>query len=45
MLRTNPKYVLRNWMAKLTIDAVQEGDFSICEKLHSMLKKLYSEMP
>ena len=43
MLKTNPKYVLRNWMAQLAIDAAEEGDFSICEKLHTMLKKPYSE--
>lgn len=43
MLKTNPKYVLRNWMAQLAIDAAEEGDFSICEKLHIMLKKPYSE--
>ena len=45
MLKTNPKYVLRNWMAQLAIDAAEGGDFSICEKLHSMLKQPYSEQP
>ena len=43
MMRTNPKYVLRNWMAQLAIDAAEKGDFSVCEKLHLMLKKPYSE--
>ena len=45
MLETNPKYVLRNWMAQLAIDAAEVGDFSISEKLHLMLKKPYSEQP
>ena len=45
MLKTNPKYVLINWMAQFAIDAAEEGDFSICEKLHTMLKKPYSEQP
>ena len=45
MLATNPKYVLRNWMAQLAIDAAEKGDFSICEKLHLMLKQPYSEQP
>ena len=45
MLETNPKYVLRNWMAQLAIDAAEGGDFSICEKLHLMLKQPYSDQP
>ena len=45
MLATNPKYVLRNWMAQLAIDAAEQGDFSVCEKLHLMLKQPYSEQP
>ena len=43
MLKTNPKYVLRNWMAQLAIDAAEEGDFSICEELYILLKKPYEE--
>ena len=45
MLRTNPKCVLRNLIARLSIDAGNDGDFSFCEKLHIMLKKPYSEQP
>ena len=45
MVKTNPKYVLRNWMAQLAIDAAEAGDFSICEKLHLLLKKPYSDQP
>ncbi|RJU81988.1 MAG: YdiU family protein [Candidatus Poseidoniales archaeon] len=43
MLNSNPKYVLRNWMAQLAIDAAESGDFSICEELYHLLKKPYEE--
>jgi uncharacterized protein YdiU (UPF0061 family) len=45
MLENNPKYVLRNWMAQLAIDAAEEGDFSVAEELHTLLKDPYSEHP
>ncbi len=45
MLRTNPKYVLRNWMAQLAIDAAEKEDYSICEQLHELLKRPYDEQP
>jgi uncharacterized protein YdiU (UPF0061 family) len=45
MLENNPKYVLRNWMAQLAIDAAEEGDFSVAEELHTLLKDPYSEQP
>ena len=43
MLKSNPKYVLRNWMAQLAIDAAEEGDFSIAQELYELLKKPYGE--
>ena len=43
MLKSNPKYVLRNWMAQLAIDAAEEGDFSIAQELYELLKKPYDE--
>ena len=45
MLENNPKYVLRNWMAQLAIDAAEEGDFSVAEELHALLNDPYSEQP
>lgn len=45
MLQNNPKYVLRNWMAQLAIDAADNGNFSIAEELFLVLKKPYSEQP
>ncbi len=41
----NPKYVLRNYMAQLAIDAADQGDFSIVEELYTLLKNPYDEQP
>ena len=43
MMQTNPKYVLRNWMAQLAIDAAENEDYSVCEELHRLLKAPYDE--
>lgn len=40
MNATNPKYVLRNYMAQLAIDAADSGDYSLIEELYAMLKSL-----
>ena len=45
MLNANPKYVLRNWMAQLAIDAAQDEDYSVCEELYNLLKNPYDEQP
>ena len=39
----NPKYVLRNYMAQLAIDAADKGDYSVIEELFQLLKQPYSE--
>ena len=43
MVQNNPKYVLRNWMAQLAIDAAEKGDYSVCESLYELLKSPYDE--
>lgn len=39
----NPKYVLRNYMAQLAIDAADNGDYSLVLEFHELLKQPYSE--
>ena len=43
MEQTNPKYVLRNWMAQLAIDAAEKEDYSVAIELYELLKKPYGE--
>ena len=45
MNNTNPKYVLRNYMAQLAIEKANQQDFSLIEELHELLKNPYSEQP
>lgn len=41
----NPKYVLRNYMAQIAIDAADNGDYSFIEEFYKMLQKPYDEQP
>ena len=43
MNAVNPKYVLRNYMAQLAIDAADEGDYSLIDELYTMLKNPYDD--
>ena len=45
MRKANPKYVLRNWMAQLAIDAAENEDYTVCEELFTLLKQPYDEQP
>ncbi len=41
----NPKYVLRNYMAQLAINAADKGDYSLIDELFQLFKKPYDEQP
>ncbi len=41
----NPKYVLRNYMAQLAIDAANTDDYSVIDELYTLLKNPYHEQP
>ena len=42
---TNPKYVLRTWMAHEAITAAQKGDFSVIDRVMQTLKAPFAEQP
>jgi uncharacterized protein YdiU (UPF0061 family) len=39
----NPKYVFRNYMAQLAIEAAEKEDYTLIEELHLLFKKPYEE--
>ena len=41
----NPKYVLRNYMSQLAIDAANKGDNSLINEIFKLLKLPYDEQP
>ena len=45
MLRTNPKYVLRNHLGELAIRAAKEKDFSVLQALQTVLAQPFDEHP
>lgn len=45
MLRCNPKYILRNYLAQNAIEAAQRHDFSEIEKLRRVLSNPFDEQP
>jgi len=45
MDRTNPKYVLRNYLAQVAIEKAQQKDFSEVARLLAVLEKPFDEQP
>ena len=43
MLTSNPKYILRNYLAQEAIEAAEQNDFSKLDQLHRVLCKPYDE--
>jgi serine/tyrosine/threonine adenylyltransferase len=45
MNSVNPKYVFRNYLAQLAIDALERGDASVMERMMKVLERPYDEQP
>lgn len=45
MNQVNPKYVFRNYMAQMAIEAAEKGDYSLIDEFYTMLQKPYDEQP
>jgi serine/tyrosine/threonine adenylyltransferase len=45
MRRANPKYVLRNYMAQQAIEALEQDDASVINRLMKVLEHPYDEQP
>ena len=45
MLATNPKYILRNYLAEAAIEKAKQGDYSEVRKLREILSTPFDEQP
>jgi uncharacterized protein YdiU (UPF0061 family) len=41
----NPKYIFRNYMAQLAIEAAEKGDYSLISEMNIILQNPYKEQP
>ncbi|MCK5942622.1 MAG: YdiU family protein, partial [Planctomycetes bacterium] len=42
---TNPRFVLRNWLAQTAIEAAEKGDLSVLERLFDVLQRPFDDQP
>ncbi len=45
MKATNPKFIFRNYLAQVAIDAIEDGDDSVMHTLHDVLRNPFDEHP
>ncbi|MBV1961130.1 MAG: YdiU family protein, partial [Immundisolibacteraceae bacterium] len=45
MNRTNPKYLLRNYLAQQVIDEAEQGNYEPLQELFEVIKNPYDEQP
>lgn len=45
MNQVNPKYILRNYMAQMAIEAVDNGDYGLIDELFALIKRPYDDQP
>lgn len=45
MLKTNPKYVLKNYILQEAIDAAEQGDYTLVDDLFKIAQNPYTEHP
>ncbi|KAI9138221.1 hypothetical protein BKA69DRAFT_1031634 [Paraphysoderma sedebokerense] len=45
MKQVNPKFILRNWIAQVAIDAAEKGDYSVVENVKKVMTDPFSDIP
>ena len=45
MNRTNPKYILRNYLTQIAIDKAHQGDYSEIQRLLDIMRRPYDDQP